>query len=148
ISALSLALAPGLALSVKPALRYASDQAHAYPVYLEPEAVPVPLPPLPGVAESAVQVSVRESPATAGDTPDVPYTYFWRPQGGLQLRANAYARQYRVSDHSPGLLGGFDRPRVATPDTRWVPTAGTEAWAFGEADRRPRPDEGPDGLRG
>lgn len=148
ISALSLALAPGLALSVKPALRYASDQAHAYPVYLEPEAVPVPLPPLPGVAESAVQVSVRESPATAGDTPDVPYTYFWRPQDGLQLRANAYARQYRVSEHSPGLLGGFDRPRVATSDTRWLPTPGTQAWAFGERNWRRSLEEGPDVLLG
>lgn len=79
----------------------------------------------------------------------IPHSYLWRAQDGLGLRAAAYARRALVSRNSPGLLGGFDLPRVETPATRWLPAVAppppsriTGNWSFGASNWQSRFDEG------
>lgn len=144
---LSAALASVMAGGVAVGAAHASPHwphispAHAFPVEMEEPAAPVPIPPLPGVQESAVRVSVRPAPAHDDPVPDISYSYFWQPQDGLRVRAERYAQHYEISDHSPGLLGGFERPPVRTPRTRWLPAPSTDSLIFGERGWRARLDE-------
>src|SRR5690606_40020239 len=63
-------------------------------------------------------------------------------------RASEFAILYSAYDVPPGIVGGSVGPRAAAPDTRWVPTPGTQAWAFGERNWRRSLEEGPDVLLG
>ena len=93
--------------------------AIAFPVYVEAVRYPVPLEPVPGL--------MQESESA----PDIPYSYFWTVQDGLNLRAADYVLHHEISEHSPGLLGGFEQPHVVTPGTRWLPVPSTESLSLG-----------------
>lgn len=149
IEIVSFMLAAGVALHAafawaQPALGRPSGgdahTAHAFPVFIEPGAPALRLAPLPGVADAAGRASAAE-PGDAAFTPDIPYSYFWRPQDGLRMRAADYARGQEVSEHSPGLLGGFGQAWVETPGTRWQPRPSGGGWAFGAASWNTRLDE-------
>jgi len=112
------------------ALQRAEPLAIAFPVYLEPERYPVPLDPVPGL--------IPEGDAA----PDIPYSYFWTAQDGLELRASDYVLSQEISEHSPGLLGGFDQPYVTTPGTRWLPIPTTQSWSLGTKNWQAQLDPG------
>lgn len=100
--------------------------AQAFSVYTEPDRTPRRLAPLPGVREGT-------SPTNSAHIPDIPYTYFWTPRDGLRWRAYQYAQRQSISEHSPGLLGGFPQPRLETPATRWQPRPSYGGWSTGAA---------------
>lgn len=123
--------------------------AEAFRVRAGPDPEPVPLPPQPAIENAPVQTGTPEREPV----PDIPYTYFWVPQDGLRMRARAYARERAISEHSPGLLAAFDLPRVATPETKWMPappppSEHTGNWSFGTRNWQTRLDEGPQVLLG
>ncbi len=105
--------------------RYALAPAQSFPVYTERVAPPVPLDPVEDAPQSGAPAAVQER----SFVPDIPYSYFWRPQDGLRLRSAAHARRQEISEHSPGLLGGFELPTVETPDTRWQPRPSGGGWS-------------------
>jgi len=118
--------------------------AEAFRVRAGPDPAPMPLPPALGTAGTQRQAAPRVREVV----PDIPYGYFWKRQDGLRLRSAAYARGRAISEHSPGLLGAFDLPRVATPGTKWLPAppplpAHTGNWSFGSRNWQTRLDEGP-----
>lgn len=121
-----------------------SPDVEAFRVRIEADAPPMPL--------SDDAVSGYAAPGATDEAsrfvPDIPYSYFWTQRDGLRLRARAHAQRQRVSEHSPGLLGGFPQPRVETPRTRWLAAPGAGGWAFGERNWRTRLDEGPAILLG
>lgn len=104
--------------------RYAITPAQTFPVYTEPVAQAMPLDP----AADHAELSASESAEDQDFTPDIPYSYFWHLQDGLRLRSAAYAQRQAISEHSTGLLGGFDLPAVETPDTRWQPRPTGGGW--------------------
>ena len=103
-----------------------ASPAQVFPVYIEPLA---PAMPLESPGES---VFWRES-ASEPTAPDIPFSFFWKPQDGLRLRAAAHARRQAVSEHSPGLMGAFEQPRIDTPETRWQPRPSDRGWRAGAA---------------
>ena len=113
--------------------------AQAFPVFLEPSAPARPLPPSPAAAPSPDGASV-DGGEDQTFVPDIPYSYFWQPQDGLRMRTYHYAAQ-EISEHSPGLLGGFERPRVETPDTRWQPRPSGGGWRADAASWNARLDD-------
>lgn len=92
--------------------------------------------------------AAESPPHDDASVPDIPYSYFWMPQDGLRLRVVEYARQYDVSEHSPGLFGAFGAPPVNTPGTRWLPAPDDGDWTFGVQNWRTRLEEGPELLVG
>ncbi|MFT0850506.1 hypothetical protein VRY85_06965 [Achromobacter sp. F4_2707] len=68
--------------------------------------------------------------------PDIPASYFWSPEDGLRLRTFDYARHFAISRHSTGLLGGFEKVGVETPETRWQPKPDSGGWQAGTAQWR------------
>lgn len=148
IEIVSCTLAAGMALYAGVSMAGSSAQevrgarthpARAFPVFLESSAVARQLPPLPGVHESSAGASATG--ATDQDVvPDIPYSYFWEPQDGLRMRSYHYARQ-EISDHSPGLLGGFEQPWVETPETRWQPRPSGGGWSADAANWNARLDD-------
>lgn len=109
--------------------------ARAFPVDLPSSAPPLSLAPLPGVpvADAAAD--------TTASAPDIPYSYFWTPQDGLRERAREYVLRQRISEHSPGLLGGFEPVGVATPRSRWLARPGAGGWALGASNWQNRLDD-------
>ena len=115
--------AEALATSSWPS-RYALVQAQSFPVYIEPARPAMPLARLAG--EQASSAGTTDNPPEY--VPDIPYSYFWRKQDGLRLRSAAHARRQAISEHSPGLLGGFELPTIETPETRWQPKPSGGGW--------------------
>src|SRR5690606_4841565 len=100
--------------------------AHSFPVYLEPVAPARPLDLPVGVdTHHAGRASAKNA------APDIPFSYFWKPQDGLRMRAAAYLRRQAVSKNSPGLMGGWQQPHVETPETRWQPRPSGGGWSAG-----------------
>ena len=122
-------------------------EAEAFRVRIADDAPPTPLPDLSGGA-----AFVQEGSTPAGDPSlsvnILPDSYFWTADDGLQWRAQTHARRQTVSEHSPGLWGGFPLPRVETPHTRWLAAPSEDGWAFGERNWQAQLDEGPAILLG
>lgn len=100
--------------------------AQAFPVVVAADAPPQRLAPLPGVSGQAPDLP-------AEPVPDIPYSFFWTAADGLSWRARDHARRAAVSEHSPGLLGGFALTPVETPATRWQPRPRSGGWSAGAA---------------
>lgn len=136
IEIVSRMLMVGVMLCAAPGAVLAGEHgAQAFPVFVESYSRPLPLPPLPGVR---AQNGLRP----ADIVPDIPYAYFWTPRDGLRLRAREYARRQPVSEHSPGILGGFEQVQVDTPDTRWRPRPSRGGWNAGAARWNTQLDDG------
>lgn len=121
-------------------------QAEAFRVRIADDAPPIPLSGLPGAASA--QKGSTPASGLSLSTNALPDSYFWTADDGLQWRARAHARRQAVSEHSPGLWGGFPIPRVETPQTRWLAAPSEDGWAFGERNWQARLNEGPAILLG
>lgn len=100
--------------------------AQTFPVDSASPSPARPLPPLPGV--EADEPPIQGGAGEPDFQPDIPYSYFWGPQDGMQLRTYTGLRRRLVSRHSPGLLGGFELPHFETPETRWQPRPSGGGW--------------------
>lgn len=101
--------------------------AQTFPVQTEQ---PRPARPLPPPSGADVGPPAPEDAAQAAHPADLPDSYFWGPQDRRQLQFNLHRT---LSRHSPGLLGGFELPQIATPETRWQPRPSGGGWSAGAA---------------
>lgn len=115
-----------------------SSTAQSFPVYTEPASQPLPLEAPEDVDDSSFPSSEKDEGTFA---PDISFDYFWSAQDGLRLRSEAYSRREPISEHSPGLLGGFQQRWVETPGTRWQPRPSGGGWSAAAARWGARLDE-------
>lgn len=135
-------------------------QVQVFPVEVEAVSVPRPLESVPGSVpvsgtgpSSGMKAGGPE--ATAGGvsgaqgedatiTPDIPPDWFWTQEDGLSIRSVQYAQRYRLSRHSPGLMGAIQPVSPGTSNGRWLAVPGESGWIFGVRDWRTRLENGPE----
>ncbi|NLC35470.1 MAG: hypothetical protein GX772_03340 [Alcaligenaceae bacterium] len=102
------------------------------PEPVEPASTGLKLPPWPN-SEASGQAAHSGFGHHERFVPDIPASYFWSHEDGLRLRAADEARGQAISRNSAGLLGGFERAWVETPETRWQPRPDSGGWQAGAA---------------